>query len=84
MPRIPRNDSLVNLANHPGWADLTRLVRARMVKEFRQMTRDLMGGRTPDPVEAAYKRGFYAGLKFLLDQPPRSRRDLEKALEERK
>lgn len=56
------------------------MARERMEKTFERLAHDLMGGKEIDPVYVARQRGFFAGMKFLLDSPEISQNRLDAAL----
>lgn len=51
-----------------------------MEKEFARLARDLMAGREIPDLQ--YRRGVFAGMKFLLDQPDLHAKKLAAALAE--
>ena len=71
------------LKENRGWAELSELCREKMESEFRLLSHALMRGTPPSEVEIAYKRGFFAGMKFLLDSPDLNESKLERALRKR-
>lgn len=77
---LERAERLVTLLDHPNWQELRNVAKDRMEKRFNVLARDLMAGR--EPPDIMYQRGFFAGMKFLLDQPDLSAKKLAAALEE--
>lgn len=68
---------MAELGQHPGWAILGGVVKEKMDKEFRRLASELMQGDYPDPDDVQYRRGFFAGMKFLLDRPSRVAKQLK-------
>lgn len=69
---------VAELGAHPGWAVLGGVVKDKMDREFRGYANELMRGDYPDIEEIQYRRGFFAGMKFLLDRPSRASKKLER------
>ena len=51
-----------------------------MEAEFVRLSKELMRGATPSESGVEYRRGFFAGIKFLLDCPTLEARKLDRAL----
>ena len=60
---------LAHLADHPGWTELCELAQERMRKEFLHLATEQMTGLDVPYHTIQYRRGFFAGMKFLLDVP---------------
>ena len=69
---------MAELSQHPAWPVLRGECKAKMEREFTRLARELMKGTVPDDLD--YRRGFFAGMKFLLDRPIWESNDLENAL----
>lgn len=79
----PTEDNLVNLQHLvqlPAWQLLRLTVVRKMKNEFMVLANDLMEGRPVQSSDVAYKRGFYAGMKFVLDQPDLEIKAMEKVM----
>lgn len=63
------DEQLAALAQHPLWPKLREKAEQAMTKEFDRIARQLMAGRTIEDADLAYRRGVFAGMKFLLDSP---------------
>jgi hypothetical protein len=63
------DDRLIHLKEDAGWKALHERVADRMEKEFRRTAAQMMAGTEIPQWEIEYRRGFFAGMKFLLDQP---------------
>lgn len=72
---------LAALSLQPGWPVLRGVVKQEMERRFQIMARELMRGAMPD---VEWTRGFFAGMKFLLDNPEIESRKLDKEFEQRK
>jgi hypothetical protein len=64
----------------PEWDALRDRAKARMEAEFGRLASDLMAGREVTPTDLEYRRVFFAGMKFLLDNPTLEKRKLDRAL----
>lgn len=74
---------MAHLGQQPGWEALRSLAKERMEKHFDLLAREFaMRGKQPDFAELQWHRGFFSGMKFLLDNPTLEARKLEKALAE--
>lgn len=81
MDRDYSAEELATLATHPAWVALRAVSERKMRKEFDRMARNLMAGDLPSVAQHQYLRGFFAGMKFLLDSPALEERKLAKALD---
>lgn len=75
-----RAQGLSELRESRAWEELRAVAKERMEKTFERIARDLMSGKELDPVQIARQRGFFAGMKFLLDSPELSQKKLDAAL----
>lgn len=78
--QLERAERLVTLLDHPNWQELRNVAKDKMNKHFNLLAKELMAGR--DIPDLQYRRGFFAGMKFLLDQPDLAQKKLAAALEE--
>jgi hypothetical protein len=69
---------LARLDSDPAWAALRERAKEKMEAEFGRLAKALMRGDEVADVE--YRRGFFAGIKFLLDCPTLEARKLDRAL----
>lgn len=54
-----------------------------MDSSFRRLAKQMMSSKDTVPAtEVQFHRGFFAGMKFLLDQPTLEGRKLERALKD--
>lgn len=74
---------LAELVNHPAWGPLKAKARTEMERRFRVHTVALMTGHPVSEETIAYDRGFFAGMKFLLDKPRFAQADIERELAKR-
>lgn len=72
---------LAALTGQPGWGELFKLMERRMEWEFNTLAKKQMHGKNVPYHEIAYTRGFFAGMKFLLDRPEASAKELNAQLE---
>ena len=80
-PITPSHDAqlIAELARHPGWAALERKVAEAETKWSERFARGALLSWIPiDQRELDYKRGMYAGMRWILKNPTRA----EKALSE--
>ena len=74
-------EQLAALVTNPAWVALREIAERKMDREFTRMAKNLMRGDLPSVAQHQYLRGFFAGMKFLLDTPSLEERKLAKALE---
>lgn len=61
---------LAQLGRRPEWVALRRLAEHRMQHSFERIARAFATKDVrPDYAELQWERGFFAGMKFLLDNP---------------
>lgn len=82
MPNDHDRQLLAHLGQQPGWQALRRAAEERMEREFRLMAHALMRPEGVSEEKRHHARGFFAGMKFLLDNPTLEAKKLEKALRE--
>lgn len=72
---------LAELGSHPGWPILHDRAKRQMDLFFMQLAREFASAnKRPDYETLQWKRGFFAGMKFLLDNPTVEAKRLAKAL----
>ena len=71
---------LARLGNDPAWEALRERAKDRMDKEFIRLAKQLMAGDDVPRENVEYRRGFFAGMKFLLDTPTLEAKRLDRAL----
>lgn len=78
------NELLAHLADHPAWPTLKETARRQMEYIFAVTARELMASKTGElpATEIQFRRGFFAGMKFLLDYPTLEAEKLKRALAE--
>lgn len=81
-PKLERAERLVTLLDHPNWGELRNVAKERMDKRFTFLAKQLMSGKRVTHGEQQFWRGYFAGMKFLLDQPDLHQKKLDKAYEE--
>ena len=75
------NEQLASLADDPRWAELGKVLEARMDKEFTTLARQFATkDARPDYEQLQWVRGVFAGMKFLYKQPALEARELSKLL----
>lgn len=52
--------------------------------QFRLFAHDLMAGKPPSNETVEYARGFFAGMKYLLDKPKLADAEIARELAKRK
>lgn len=79
-----RAQALGELKKHPSWRVLRDVFDKRRHQYFESLARQLMRGSIDAPVvpqrELDYQRGFWAGAKWILDNPEMAETSLEHAL----
>ena len=74
---------LADLVHHPAWKLLAERGRERMEARGAQIAREFLEfNKQPVYASLQYDRGFFAGIKFLIDQPTLDAKKLERALAE--
>ena len=77
------DEQLASLAADPRWQALQARAKERLDREFNSITRAFIYKDVqPDYGDLQYRRGVFAGIKFLLDQPDLDAKKLEKLLAE--
>ena len=71
---------LARLGTDPAWPALRDRAKERMDVEFDRLAKALMRDGEVSREEVQYRRGFFAGMKFLLDNPTLEARKLDRAL----
>jgi hypothetical protein len=71
---------LARLGNDPAWEALRERAKERMDTEFVRLAKALMQGEVPDEGNVQYRRGFFSGIKFILDSPTLEAKKLDRAL----
>ena len=71
---------LARLGNDPAWGTLRDRAKDRMDKEFVRLAKQLMVGDEVTRENVEYRRGFFAGMKFLLDNPTLEAKRLDRVL----
>lgn len=75
---------LGELKKHPGWSLLREIFNKKQKTYFESLARKIMSGSidapTLDQRELDYQRGFWAGARWILDNPEQAERSLETAL----
>ena len=82
-PKIPSDhdrELLSHLSSHPSWGVLRTVSKERMDEVFLLTARELMRGEVVPKEVIEYRRGFFAGMKFLLDNPTVEAQKLERSL----
>ena len=74
---------IAELQAHPAWALLRKTARERMDKTFLILAKQLMAGTPVPEQDIAYNRGFFAGMKHLLDKPKLAEADIARELAKR-
>lgn len=72
IPDLTEHESqqLAALGNRPEWEVLRNLAKQRMESHFDRVAKAFMReGVEPDYARLQWQRGFFAGMKFLLDNP---------------
>jgi len=77
-PKLERAEPLMALKELPQWDSLRDLAREQMDKKFASLTSRLMSPQGVGEDERQYWRGYFAGIKFLLDQPDLHEKKLKK------
>lgn len=76
--------TLSELKKHPSWRLLRQIFERKQTKYFDALASRLMRGGIDSPPldqrELDYQRGFWAGARWILDNPEQAERSLELAL----
>lgn len=78
---------LAALSLQPGWPILRGVAKRAMEERFAKLARNLMQpGKTEADIKPSleYQRGFFAGMKHLLDNPEMESEKLDREFEQRK
>jgi hypothetical protein len=70
---------LDHLREDPGWMILKRRIAEQKERFLLSIARGLMAGKTPNPLEVAYRRGYFQGSKETVDAPEKAAISLERA-----
>lgn len=62
-------ESIAALVHHPGWPALREHAAELMEAQFSLLAKQMMAGKEITPERVAYLRGWFAGVKNLLDDP---------------
>ena len=62
----------------PQWDSLRELAKEKMEDTFASLTNRMMSKQGVPEHERQYWRGYFAGIKFLLDQPDLHEKRLKK------
>lgn len=80
----PNRELIAHLADHPAWAELRKLATEQKERHFRNLLREFeLKNHQPDYAELQWERGFWAGMKFLLDKPTLEAAELDRAARRR-
>jgi hypothetical protein len=71
---------LARLGNDPAWGALRARAKERLDAEFDRLAKALMRGDDVTREDVQFRRGFFAGIKFLLDSPTLEAKKLDRAL----
>ena len=75
----PQEQRIVaELSAHPAWPVLRKIEKQRMDLKFEGHAKALMAGMEFDQRQVDYDRGYFAGMKHLLDTPERERAALQR------
>jgi hypothetical protein len=72
--------AVAHLGQHPAWPVLRIIAQTRMEAEFRRTASEMLSGKEIPGETIAYRRGFFAGMKFLLDNPTIAAARLDEAI----
>lgn len=73
--------ALAGLARHPGWETLRKIFEGRKQAYFATLANSLMqNGRHINYERLAYNRGFFDALDWILANPTRAEKQLERQL----
>ena len=81
VTEITRKADLAAIKEHPSWADLREFYKDRREKDAAAMGRALLAGTPLDQRAVDMKRGFWAGVKAVLDTPEAAEKALEAELQ---
>jgi hypothetical protein len=66
----PRTQVLADLANHPGWKELSAIVMEQKASYFQSLGAALYNDpRSVTETDLHFKRGFFKGMVWLLANP---------------
>ena len=64
----PDLDAIAHLGQHPAWPALREVVENKMHHEFQRLATLMIQGKTPSDTDIAFKRGFFAGMGYLIEK----------------
>jgi hypothetical protein len=74
---------LAQLLEHPAWPILRKVSEERKRRHFQDIAAALIAGVDVSKDLIEWKRGYFSGMKFLLDRPQAKAKELEKELRKR-
>jgi hypothetical protein len=78
----PRTQVLADLANHPGWEELSAIVVEQKASYFQGLGAALYNDpRSVAETDLYFKRGFFKGMVWLLANPAFELRQLQAELD---
>lgn len=78
---MPDPDQLLaRLGADPAWEVLRNRAKEKMDDQFVKLAKAMMRGVDLPATQVEYQRGFFAGMKFLLDCPTLEAKVLDRAL----
>lgn len=79
---MANGEVISHLSGHPAWEELRKLAAEKREQTFDRVAKDLIRGEPIVDTDVAFTRGFFKGMKFLLDNPTLEDAKLRRALEE--
>lgn len=73
-----RAERLARVKETEGWQELREEFERKQTRYFEKLAKDLIRGDVPEDLE--YQRGFWAGAKWILDNPEKAIQSFESAL----
>ena len=61
-------EAIAHLGQHPAWPALRAVVENKMHHEFQRLATLMIQGKTPSDTDIAFKRGFFAGMGYLIEK----------------
>lgn len=68
-PTPEQTHELATITKHPGWATLRKRVEDLPDATVQQIAERIMQGKYPTEIEAAYIRGYVAGVRRVIKEP---------------
>jgi len=66
---VASREALAHLGQHPAWGQLRQLANERQDAETKRLAAAILRGDEFSQEDIAFTRGFFRGMRYLLDNP---------------